>query len=93
MAFHEHTFSLTPGQQLEFENSVDMKFFFVKATKPQSIIDMFNYSTNTVFYTNVYIPIQGVRLWSGMDSPDARLIQASVGVHPLVGGCGTKRPP
>jgi hypothetical protein len=29
----------------------------------------------------------------GMDSPNARLIQASVGVHPLVGGCGTKLPP
>jgi hypothetical protein len=84
---------MTPGQQLELENAVDMKFFFVKATEPQSVIDMDNYSNNTVFYTTVYIPIQGVRLWSGMDSPDARLIQASVGVHPLVGGCGTKRPP
>jgi hypothetical protein len=30
---------------------------------------------------------------SGVDSPDARLIQASVGVHPLAGGCGTKLPP
>jgi hypothetical protein len=29
----------------------------------------------------------------GLDSPDARLIQASVGVQPLVGGCVTKQPP
>jgi hypothetical protein len=28
-----------------------------------------------------------------MDSPDARLIQASVGVHLLVGGCGTNNLP
>ena len=30
---------------------------------------------------------------SGMDSPDACLIQASVGVRPLAGECGTKGPP
>ena len=93
MAFHEHTFRMTPGQQLEFENSVDMKFFFVKAATPNSVIDMYTSSNNTIFHTTFYIPIQGVRLWSGMDSPDARLIQASVGVNPLVGGCGIKRPP
>ena len=90
------SFSLTyiqddTGSRLySFENSVDIKNFFVKAAKPNSVIDMYPSSNTTVFHTTVYIPIQGVRLWSGMDSPDARLIQASVGVHPLVGGCGIK---